>query len=239
MKKKLKNILLVGFSLLCLCANAQNSALIEGTVYEKTGSQTEPIMGVNVVITTESNRTLTGITTDVNGKYSLKLPDYQGKLKIVFSFIGMKPQSFDYSGQRTLNVTLTDDAQVLKDVTVTGKRIESELGITTHEQTFSSQKIKMDALISDMPVVSVEEALQGKISGLDILAGGDPGSRSSIRIRGTATLNSKTDPLIVINGVPYSTEIDDNFDFNTANDEDFAAMLNLNPNDIESIEVLK
>jgi TonB-dependent SusC/RagA subfamily outer membrane receptor len=74
---------------------------------------------------------------------------------------------------------------------------------------------------------------------VDIVAGGDPGAKSSIRIRGTATLNSNADPLIVINGVPYTTDIDDSFDFATANNEDYADMLNLNPHDIESIEVLK
>jgi TonB-dependent SusC/RagA subfamily outer membrane receptor len=81
--------------------------------------------------------------------------------------------------------------------------------------------------------------LQGRLAGVDIIAGGDPGAKSAIRIRGTATLNSNADPLIVINGVPYSTDIDDSFDFATANNEDFADMLNLNPYDIESIEVLK
>ncbi|MDR0810962.1 MAG: SusC/RagA family TonB-linked outer membrane protein [Paludibacter sp.] len=236
MSKKILNIVAACF--LCLTVYSQNT--IEGTVYEKINGRNEPAMGVNVVIANEQNRTLIGMTTSIEGKYALRVPENQGKLKIVFTFIGMKPQSFDYTGQKVQNAVMEENISSLKEVTVAAKRTsQSELGITEREQTFSSQKIKMDAIVADMPVVSVEEALQGKISGLDILAGGDPGSRSSIRIRGTATLNSKTDPLIVINGVPYSTSIDDNFDFNTANNEDFAAMLNLNPNDIESIEVLK
>jgi TonB-linked SusC/RagA family outer membrane protein len=239
MKMNVKNIIIV---FLLICSNAgfsQNTKFVQGTVWEKVNGENEPAMGVNVVLANDQNRTLTGTVTDLQGKYTLKVPENAGKLKIVFSFIGLKSKSFEYTGQQTQNAVLTDDTQTLQDVVVTGRRVVNELGITEREQTTASQKLKMSDVISDLPVASIEEALQGKIAGLDILAGGDPGSRSSIRIRGTATLNSKTDPLIVINGVPYSTSIDDSFDFNTANDEDFAAMLNLNPNDIETIEVLK
>ena len=134
-----------------------------------------------------------------------------------------------------------DNAQTqLQEVRVTGSRgSRNDLGISAREQAFATQKIKMDEILESQPVTSVEEALQGQLGGVDIVAGGDPGAKSSIRIRGTATLNSNSDPLIVIDGVPYSTDIDDSFDFNTASQEDFAQMLNLNPNDIESIEVLK
>ncbi len=236
---RIKNIILVISLLACTLGFAQEKRMIQGVVSERVNGKNVPAFGVNVVIANDQNRTLTGTVTNIDGKYSLIIPENAGKLKIVFSFIGMKPRTFDYTGQKTIDVLMQEDNQSLQDVVVTGKRIESELGITQREQTTASQRIKMDKLIADVPVVSVEEALQGKIAGLDILAGGDPGSRSSIRIRGTATLNAKTDPLIVINGVPYKTTIDDSFDFNTANDEDFAAMLNLNPNDIESIEVLK
>ena len=239
MNMKIKDILIICLFLVSSLGFAQNSRIIRGNVTERVNGKNEPAISVNVVFANDQNRTLTGTVTDVNGNYSLVAPINEGKLKIVFSFIGMTTQTFEYKGQQTLNVVMTEDLQTLKDVVITGKRVESTLGITERQQTTSSQKIKMDMILADMPVVSVEEALQGKIAGLDILAGGDPGSRSSIRIRGTATLNSKTDPLIVINGVPYSTTIDDSFDFNTANDEDFAAMLNLNPNDIETIEVLK
>lgn len=239
MNMKIKNIIIVFLFLSSSAGFAQNFKVIQGTVWEKVNGENEPAMGVNVVLATEQNRTLTGTVTDLQGKYTLKVPENAGKLKLVFSFIGLKSKTFEYTGQQTQNAVLTDDTQTLQDVVVTGKRVVSELGITEREQTTASQKLKMSDVIADLPVASIEEALQGKIAGLDILAGGDPGSRSSIRIRGTATLNSKTDPLIVINGVPYSTSIDDSFDFNTANDEDFAAMLNLNPNDIETIEVLK
>ena len=66
----------------------------------------------------------------------------------------------------------------------------------------ATQKVNMDDLVATAPVVSVEEALQGQLGGVDITLGGDPGTRSSIRIRGTGTLNASADPLIVIDGVP-------------------------------------
>ncbi len=73
-----------------------------------------------------------------------------------------------------------------------------------------------------------------------LFLGGDPGSRSAaIRIRGTSTLNASSDPLIVIDGVPYPTEISDDFNFSTATEEDLGALLNISPNDIASVEVLK
>ncbi len=82
--------------------------------------------------------------------------------------------------------------------------------------------------------------LQGQLGGVDIvLGGGDPGARASIQIRGGSTLNANAEPLIVVDGVPYPAEIDDNTDFSTINNDDLGALLNISPQDIESIEVLK
>jgi len=235
----LRNNIIVLLLLFYSLSFAQSSRVLKGTVWESIDGKKESIVGVNIMISNEQNRTLTGTITDIDGKYTITIPEGSGKLKVVFSFIGMKSVVYDYSGQQTLDVVLESDVHTLQDVVITGKRVVNELGVSERQQTASVQKIKMDDVISNLPVASVEEALQGKIAGMDIISGGDPGSRSSIRIRGTSTLNSKTDPLIVINGVPYSANINDDFDFNTANDEDFAAMLNVNPNDIETIEVLK
>jgi TonB-linked SusC/RagA family outer membrane protein len=219
---------------------AQGARFIKGKVYESIGNKKETCPGVNVVISNAQNRMLIGTTTNTMGEYSLKIPNESGNMKIVFSFIGLKPQTFRYTGQTELNVTMQEDAIALGDVVITKERLDkNELGITTREQTFATQRIKMEDVVETLPVSSVEEALQGRLAGVDIIAGGDPGAKSSIRIRGTATLNSNADPLIVINGVPYSTDIDETFDFATANNEDYADMLNINPYDIETIEVLK
>lgn len=213
---------------------------ISGTVSEMIGGVKEGCVGANVAIVNSQNRVLTGATTDLMGNYTLNVPDEKDELTVVFSYIGMKSQRFKYTGQTKIDVLMEADAQTLVEVEIEAKKIErNDLGISQKEMAFATQKVEMSEIVQNSPVSSLEEALQGRLSGVDIIASGDPGAKSSIRIRGTATLNSNADPLIVVNGIPYSTDIDESFDFNTANTEDFADMLSLNPNDIESIEVLK
>ena len=231
------------FSLLfCLCAiSTYGQGTVTGTVTEMLGNMKEPCIGVNVTFQNSQNRIVSGTVTDFNGNYTLKVPAGEKNLNLVFSYIGMRTQTFKYTGQKTLNVTMDSNTQMIKEVTVKGKKggSRNDMGITERQQAFATQKIDMSEIMAVSPVTSIEEALQGQLGGVDIIAAGDPGAKSSIRIRGTATLNSSADPLIVINGVPYNTSIDDSFDFNTASQEDFAQMLSLNPNDIENIEVLK
>lgn len=216
--------------------------VLTGTVTETIGNVDEPCIGVNVTFVNAQNRIVVGAVTDISGMYSIKVPADAGKLTLQFSYIGMKTQRIKYTGQSQLDVKMEADNQQtqLQEVQVTGSRgNRNDMGVGVREQAFATQKINLGQILESAPVTSVEEALQGQLGGVDIIAGGDPGAKSSIRIRGTATLNSNSDPLIVIDGVPYSTDIDDSFDFNTASQEDFAQMLSLNPNDIESIEVLK
>jgi TonB-linked SusC/RagA family outer membrane protein len=236
---KLRYLLL--FVLTTVVQSVLAQGVVTGTVIEKNDTISDPCIGVNVAFVNSQNRLIVGTTTDMSGRYSLRVPENEkGQLTLVFSYIGMKTQRIKYTKQAVQNVTMGEDNRVLKEVEVTARRHDrSEMGVTSREMTFATQKISMQNITESSPVSSVEEALQGQLSGVDIVAASDPGAKSSIRIRGTATLNSNSDPLIVINGVPYSTSIDDTFDFNTASQEDFANMLSLNPNDIETIEVLK
>ena len=236
---RIKSILTV--LMICLVQQAWAQKMVSGTVTEDFAGSAEPCIGVNVTFQNAQKRIIAGTVTDFNGQYSLKVPTGEkGELTLVFSYIGMKSQTFKYTGQTTLNVKMKNASTEIKEVTVKGKRgSRNEMGVTERQMSFATQKINMDEITAVSPVTSIEEALQGQLGGVDIITAGDPGAKSNIRIRGTATLNSNADPLIVINGVPYSTDIDDSFDFNTANQEDFAQMLSLNPNDIESIEVLK
>jgi len=94
--------------------------------------------------------------------------------------------------------------------------------------------------LEDLQVTSIDDALQGRMAGVDIVAtSGEPGAGMSIRIRGTTSINSSSDPLIVVDGIPFETTIDENFDFATANEEQYATLLNVAPADIEEIVVLK
>ncbi|MBR6319284.1 MAG: TonB-dependent receptor [Prevotella sp.] len=229
-------LLFVLFSFFFGTAGAQT---ITGTVTEIFGGAKEPVMGANVVLVNQQNRYVKGAVTDINGNYNLQVPRDAKNLRIQASYIGMKTQSVKYTGQTTQNFTL-ENQTTLKEVQVTGQRGGRDgMGISRMEQTSSVQKIDLTEIVETSPVTSVEEALQGQIAGLDINLGGDPGARSSIRIRGTSSLSASNEPLIVIDGVPQDVDISEDFNFATANEEDFGAMLNIAPANIESIEVLK
>ena len=235
----MKKIMLL-LAVLGISMSISAQTILTGHVYEMFEGKKSIAIGVNISVNNSQNRMIEGTVTNYNGEFSLRIPEGKGQLTLVFSYIGMKTQSIPYTGQTSLEVVMSEDAQALSDVVVSARReYKSEMGITMREQTAATERIQMNDIVAFTPVTSVEEALQGRLAGVDILTGGDPGARSSIRIRGTATLNTSADPLIVINGVPYSTDIDDSFDFSTANNDDYAAMLNLSPYDIESIEVLK
>ncbi|MBP5346950.1 MAG: SusC/RagA family TonB-linked outer membrane protein [Bacteroidales bacterium] len=229
-------ILFLLISFASAVALAQNKTVI-GVVME--AGINEPVFGANVVVVNQQNRTLTGTTTDMDGNYVLNVPDGKN-LRIQVSFIGLKSQIFDYTGQTKLDVTLEDDSKMLSDVEVVQKQItRSELGLTELQQTSSTQKVMMDELTEVAPVASIEEALQGQMAGVDIVLGGDPGAKSSIRIRGISTLSSSAEPLVVIDGIQTAVTFGEDFSFSDANEDDFGALLNISPADIESIEVLK
>lgn len=229
-KYKIAVILLLIVSL----AQAQ-SRMLTGNVKDING---EPLPGCNVHIENELNRSLSGTMADFDGNYRLDLPSGTNYF-IVFSFIGYKSEKLVYNGQTIQNVVLKEDNITLDDVTIVADRApRNSLGLTQRELVSATQVFNMDVLESS-PSATIEDALQGRMAGVDIITGGDPGSRSSIRIRGTSSLNGNAEPLIVLDGVPYPTTIDDDFNFSTANDEDFGALVNISPSDIESIEVLK
>ena len=236
MKQKIYTIIVM---LLCSVSMMAQNKVITGTVTEVFGNAKEPIMGANVVLVNPQGRYVKGAVTDMNGNYNLQVPADAKNLKVKVSYIGMKSQTVNYTGQTRLNFNL-ENATTVQEVTVTGQRGGRDgMGITRMEQTSSVQKLDMSEIVETSPVTSVEEALQGQIAGLDINLGGDPGARSSIRIRGTSSLSASNEPLIVIDGVPQDVDISEDFNFATANEEDFGALLNIAPANIESIEVLK
>lgn len=241
MNSKITKRLLITLSFI-ICQLSFSSVVAQtltGTVSEMFGGSREPVMGANVVLVNQQNRYVKGAVTDMNGNYNLQVPADAKNLRVQVSYIGMKTQSVKYTGQTHLNFTLESQATI-REVQVTGQRGGRDgMGITRIEQTSSVQKINLTEIVETSPVTSVEEALQGQIAGLDINLGGDPGARSSIRIRGTSSLSASNEPLIVIDGVPQDVDISEDFNFATANEEDFGAMLNIAPANIESIEVLK
>ena len=230
---KIIKILLLLSCLLPIALFGQVQKVVSGVVSDETGT----LPGASVYLqSVEDKRAWDGIATNINGEYLLSIKDSK-EYEIVFSFIGYRTQTILYKGQKEINVTLVSDSQI-EDIVILGTQRDG-MGMDTKLTSSAIEKISLDGL-KDMAVTSVEGMVQGKLANVDIVAGsGAPGSKMSIRIRGTASLTGDNDPLIVIDGVPQSVAIEDGFNFATANEDDFGTLLNMSPTDIESITVLK
>ena len=179
---KLFKYILTATFLVVMTSNAYSqTGILSGKVTEIFGGKAEPMMGVNVTVVNNQNRTLGGGITDINGTYNIKIPN-EKNLTIVFSYIGMKTERVKYTGQEKLNMTLKDDSQTMSEVVVQAERLDrNEMGITARQQVSATQKVNMDELVATSPVSSIEDALQGQLGGVDIiLGGGDPGARAPL-----------------------------------------------------------
>lgn len=211
----MKNILNFNVRYLCFvfvmlvvqCAFAQDRT-ITGTV---TDNKQEPLIGVNVVV---KGNTSVGAITDLDGKYSLSVPE--GKTTLIFSYIGYVTQEVSVGLRNTVDVVLVDDAQALDEVVVVGYGVVKKRDLVGSIASVKSQDI------TAVPTSNVLESMQGKIAGLDMTrSSGQPGSSFNFTIRGNRSLTASNAPLILVDGIAYGTDID------------------INPNDVESIEVLK
>lgn len=217
--------------------DAAGSFIVQGSVIS--GSDGEPLTGAVVNETDINNRVVSSAVVDINGKYVLKVKSVKNSLSV--SFIGFEKQSKKIDGKKQIDFSMKDAAFSLKQVVVQANKETGQGGysIPTREigtaiQTISSKEFE------GLQVSSIDEALQGRIAGLDIVANsGDPGSGSTMRIRGVTSINGSSEPLVVVNGVPYEVQIDPNFDFANSNQEQYANMLSINPDDILEISVLK
>ncbi|MDD3079586.1 MAG: SusC/RagA family TonB-linked outer membrane protein [Paludibacter sp.] len=217
---------------------AQSKQFVHGKVTAK--SDKLPLIGVSVAEYDASNRILNGAITDFDGNYTLKISGASGT-KIVFSYIGYRPVTRTVKNSTSLNVEMEDAAQQIQEVNVTARKKVSTgiVNIEERDLTFAMSKIETESL-EGLQVASIDEALQGRMSGVDIVANsGEPGAGMSIRIRGTTSINNGSDPLIVVDGIPYDTSIGSDFDFATADEENYAQLLNISPADIQEISVLK
>jgi TonB-linked SusC/RagA family outer membrane protein len=236
MKNKIIFILLMGVAFFCQPTFAQDGAgeVIRGKVVSDIN---EELVFATVLEIDNTGRVVGNTQTDTNGDFSMKIKSSKNKLKI--SYLGYAETTLTIGDKRTFNVTMKEE-NVLQEVVITGQQSMSNggLNIPVKEVSFAMQKIDTKEF-AGVQVTSIEDALQGRIAGLDIIGSGEVGKAGTMRIRGTASINSNTQPLIVMNNVPQEVVIPTNFDFATANEEQFANMLSVNPEDIESIVVLK
>jgi len=187
----------------------------------------EPLIGVSISIKGTSEGTI----TDMNGDFSTQVES--GKT-LVFTYIGYITQEVVVGNQTTINITMKEDAQNLDEVVVVGYGVQKKRDLTG-----AVSSVKMN----DSPVgtfSTISHALSGKAAGLQVLqTSSQPGGGASFRIRGETSINAGNDPLIIIDGFPSSSSSS----LNSGNRYDQGSQDNilesLNPNDIESIEILK
>lgn len=212
-------VLLTGIILIYACistssiyaADSESESIQEGITV--TGTVTDEDGQTLPGVTILEKGTTNGTITNVDGQYSITV---ETGATLVISYVGMQTQEFLVTSQTVIDVVLNQSLVGLDEVLVIGYGTQSRRTITTAITKVSAEKLE------DVPVTSVTTALQGKLSGVRIWQseGGQPGSEASMIIRGGSSINKSNDPLVIIDGMVRS--LDD-----------------INPNDVESVQVLK
>ena len=222
------------FTMLCVSAYAQE--VLKGKVTDKEG---KPLQGVSVSELDADNRIVRGTQTDIEGNFVLK--NVNTKNRISVSYIGYKSITQRINGRSTINLSMEDSQADLGEVVIIARPSSSNGMINVPEKNITTAVSRINAKeMEEMQAPSIDQALQGRLSGVDITASsGDPGAAMNIRIRGVSSINSTGIPMIVLDGMPYETEIPSDFNFGTADEQGYAQLLNISPADIKDITVLK
>lgn len=180
---------------------------VSGRIVDSNG---EPLIGVSVV--EKGNRT-NGAVTDIDGNFKLNVSP---KSSVVVSYVGYKPQEIAVAGRSTLNITLQEDAEMLNDVVVIG------YGTVKKADLAGSVAVMDNKAFKDQPITQASDALNGRVSGVNVVSSGIPGSTPKIRVRGTNSVTKSNDPLYVVDGMVRESGLE-----------------GINPEDIQSMQVLK
>lgn len=232
----MKNIKFLLTLALCLCSYvASAQKMITGHV----GSKDGPVIYANVVEVDKNNRNVSATQTDVNGNFSLKIKNTANSLRV--SYIGYATETRAIGTQTTFNITMRDKT-TLAEAKATGRRVIKSNGLTIPEREISvaQQSLNMDEM-EGLSFETAGEALQGQIAGLDIVANsGNLGAGTSMRLRGVTSINGSSEPLIVVDGYILEDYSSSDLDLNNMeNEEQFATLLQVSTEDIQSINVLK
>ena len=230
---KINKILLTLLFTFVAQAMMAQGTVISGTVEDAMG----PVMMANVTERDGNNRIVNATQTDMMGNFSMKITNPKNKL--VVSYVGSKTKTLTIGTQKTFKIKMEDDKTTLKEVTVKGRRANSGgLNIDKREISVSQQTMSMEN-IEGMAFTSADEALQGEIAGLDIVANsGNLGAGTTMRLRGVSTLSGSAEPLIVVDDKIFEYDTAD-FDPENMDEEKFSSMLAVSVDDIASITVLK
>lgn len=207
---------------------------VSGTVSDEFG----PVIGCNVIEKDANNRNVNATVTDVNGNFQLTVKN--PKHKLVVTFVGYKPYSKVIGSQTNFEIQLKDENQIEAVTVVAKQRFRGDgLSIPKNELSVATQTLNMNK-VDGLAFTSADEALQGQIAGLDIVANsGNLGAGTTMRMRGVTTINGSSEPLIVVNGNIMDVPGAENTDWSTATEETYSSLLSINVNDIESIDILK
>lgn len=180
---------------------------VKGVITDENNS---PIPGANVLL----KGTTTGVTTDINGAFTIAVPDENAVL--VISFIGYTSQEITVGTQTSISVQLKPDVQQLSEVVVVGYGTQRRSSVTGAVASINSREV------AALPVPGVDAAIQGRVPGVQVTNNGSPGTTPSVRIRGIGSITGSSQPLYVIDGFPQAGNLN-----------------NIDTKDIESVEVLK
>lgn len=220
----MRKVLLLGLALFMATVSAfAQSRVVTGTVTSDEDGL--PLPGVSILV----KGTTIGTTTDIDGNYSLTVPENQDVL--IFSFVGFITQEASIGNRTAVNVVLNMDSKVLNEVVVVGYGEMTKREVTGAITSVGSEDIK------NLPVAGLDQAIQGRAAGVLVSsASGTPGGAISINVRGTASISASNEPLYVVDGLPI-------YSGNTSSiglgGQVTNVLSQINPNDIESIEVLK
>lgn len=236
MNTKIKCLMLFIVSLFSLTLSAQQRR-ISGNVSD----DIEGVMMANVTERDKNNRIVSAAVTDMNGNFTMTIKDPKNYLEV--SYVGFHKWREVIGNRTVFKIKLVDNSKQLATVNIvaTKKKAANGLSIPEREMSVASQSFNMSEM-EGLAFTSVDEALQGKIAGLDIVSNsGNLGSGTTMRLRGVSSINGNAQPLIVVDEHIYEIpEGYENTDFSQFdNEEQFSNLLNVNPEDIESIEVLK
>ena len=217
-----------------ISAQAQEITSVHGNVSDEMG----PLMGATVCEIDGNGRIIESAVTDLNGNFTMKVRNPKDKIR--FSYVGMKTVTQPIN-KTNFKIVMTDNTTIAP-VTIQSKRrvTGNGLPIPQREVANATQNFSMKE-VEGLSFTTIDEAMQGRIAGLDIIGNsGDLGSGSTMRLRGASSLSTLTDanPLIVVDGNVRQVSLQ-NFDIANANNEKFAELLNINPEDISDIRVLK
>ncbi|MEM8525438.1 MAG: TonB-dependent receptor [Bacteroidota bacterium] len=217
-----KRSLLLVVALCCAIGSMLAQRTIQGTITDQDGVS---LIGASIL----AEGTNTGTVTDIDGNYELQLPD--GATILIVSYTGFSQQKVEIGTSNIVDVTLQEDIAGLEEIVVIGFTPQRRKDITGAVTSVSG------ADLVDVPNVNVESALQGRTAGVAVTkASGTPGGGIDVRVRGSTSILASNRPLFVVDGVPM---IDQSFSQVGVGGGSVSSLADLNPDDIESIEVLK